>query len=360
MPGCGGCSASRCRTPRWCSTGGMPRCVSNTRCRRQEVLARPIRTCPTWRFADWSGRNGACGTGVGRDAGANSRLCAARRSASIYICGVAGIRRLEHLVSELLGYLERNQGALVPYAVRRRQGEAISTAFVASSVNQIIAKRMNKKTTDALEQGDGAALPRRPDSRAEQYAGRLLPSSLSRLPSGKRQQANLIRSVINPTDLHAPLSSGRLVTRTALCGRQCNAGRTSLLAQRAMTNQNRQREGARQPSDQAQHDHSCALCPPQGPWATTSGPGRPDAVSGHPQGAHPLLSAQRNAKRASVPRTRVGRRWRGHEMRCGCWDALAERPSAGLDGRRGPRETLQRETLDTRQDTHFSFQHLAV
>jgi len=43
------------------------------------------------------------------------------------------------------GYLERNQGALVHYAARRRRGEAISTAFVESSVNEIIAKRMNKK-----------------------------------------------------------------------------------------------------------------------------------------------------------------------------------------------------------------------
>ena len=61
------------------------------------------------------------------------------------ICGVAGIGRLEHHVGELLGYLERNQGALVQYAARRRRGEPISTAFVESSVNEIIAKRMNKK-----------------------------------------------------------------------------------------------------------------------------------------------------------------------------------------------------------------------
>jgi hypothetical protein len=44
-----------------------------------------------------------------------------------------------------LGYLERNQGALVHYAARRRNREPISTAFVESSVNEIIAKRMNKK-----------------------------------------------------------------------------------------------------------------------------------------------------------------------------------------------------------------------
>jgi hypothetical protein len=56
---------------------------------------------------------------------------------------MAGIGRLEYHVGELLGYLERNQGALVHYAARRRNGEPISTAFVESSVNEIIAKRMN-------------------------------------------------------------------------------------------------------------------------------------------------------------------------------------------------------------------------
>ena len=32
----------------------------------------------------------------------------------------------------------------MPYAARRRRGEPISTAFVESAVNEIIAKRMNK------------------------------------------------------------------------------------------------------------------------------------------------------------------------------------------------------------------------
>jgi hypothetical protein len=34
---------------------------------------------------------------------------------------------------------------LVRYAARRRRGEPISTAFVESAVNEIVAKRMNKK-----------------------------------------------------------------------------------------------------------------------------------------------------------------------------------------------------------------------
>jgi len=38
-----------------------------------------------------------------------------------------------------------HQRPLVPYAARRRWGEPISTAFVESAVNEIVAKRMNKK-----------------------------------------------------------------------------------------------------------------------------------------------------------------------------------------------------------------------
>jgi hypothetical protein len=58
---------------------------------------------------------------------------------------VAGIGRFQRHVSQLLGYLERNQDALVHYAARRRRGEPISTAFVASAINEIVARRMNKK-----------------------------------------------------------------------------------------------------------------------------------------------------------------------------------------------------------------------
>ena len=58
---------------------------------------------------------------------------------------VIGIGRLQQHASELLGYLEHSEHALVHYAARRRRGEPISTAFVESAVNEIVAKRMNKK-----------------------------------------------------------------------------------------------------------------------------------------------------------------------------------------------------------------------
>jgi hypothetical protein len=82
----------------------------------------------------------------GRWSGCRCKLAALCRWAHrTYVHDVAGIGRLEHHVGELLAYLERNQGARVHYAARRRNGEPISTAFVESSVNEIIAKRMNKK-----------------------------------------------------------------------------------------------------------------------------------------------------------------------------------------------------------------------
>src|SRR5947209_7815797 len=61
-----------------------------------------------------------------------------------HVRDVAGLDRVQRHVSDLLGYLERNRDALVPYAARRRRGEPISTAFVESAINAIVAKRMNK------------------------------------------------------------------------------------------------------------------------------------------------------------------------------------------------------------------------
>jgi hypothetical protein len=81
----------------------------------------------------------------GRWTGCRRKVAALRRwTKRKYTRDVAGIGRLQRHVSGLLDYLERNQDALVHYAARRRRGEPISTAFVESAVNEIVAKRMNK------------------------------------------------------------------------------------------------------------------------------------------------------------------------------------------------------------------------
>ena len=47
--------------------------------------------------------------------------------------------------SEFDTYLRANAGRIPNYGERRRAGEAISTAFTESAVNQVISKRMVKK-----------------------------------------------------------------------------------------------------------------------------------------------------------------------------------------------------------------------
>jgi hypothetical protein len=82
----------------------------------------------------------------GRWTGCRRRLEALSRwTKRKHLRDVAGIDRIQRHVSQLLGYLGRNQDTLVHYAARRRRGEPISTAFVESAVNEVIARRMNKK-----------------------------------------------------------------------------------------------------------------------------------------------------------------------------------------------------------------------
>ena len=57
-------------------------------------------------------------------------------------------------ISEVCGYSSyiRNNGALIPnYSDRYYYGDIISTAFVESTVNELVAKRKVKKTTNAME-----------------------------------------------------------------------------------------------------------------------------------------------------------------------------------------------------------------
>ena len=53
--------------------------------------------------------------------------------------------KLEHALSDMIRYLELNADSMPNYGNRYRAGQRISTGFVESAVNEIIAKRMVKK-----------------------------------------------------------------------------------------------------------------------------------------------------------------------------------------------------------------------
>jgi hypothetical protein len=54
-------------------------------------------------------------------------------------------RKLLKAVGEFGGYIRANATWIPNYGERHRQGEAISNAFVESTVNQVVSKRMVKK-----------------------------------------------------------------------------------------------------------------------------------------------------------------------------------------------------------------------
>jgi len=60
------------------------------------------------------------------------------------IAGTRAAVRLRRLIKELLRYLNNYIDSLANYGWRYRHGRRISTAFMESTVNQLIDKRMSK------------------------------------------------------------------------------------------------------------------------------------------------------------------------------------------------------------------------
>ena len=55
------------------------------------------------------------------------------------------VRKLHRHIRDFGGYISDNAGMIPNYAERRRYGEPVSTAFVESTVNQVVSKRFAKK-----------------------------------------------------------------------------------------------------------------------------------------------------------------------------------------------------------------------
>jgi hypothetical protein len=58
---------------------------------------------------------------------------------------IPSLKKLAHTLLETIRYLELNADSMPDYGKRYRAGQRISTGFVESAVNEIIAKRMVKK-----------------------------------------------------------------------------------------------------------------------------------------------------------------------------------------------------------------------
>jgi len=99
----------------------------------------------------------------------------------------AGVDKVRQHVADLLGYLERNEAALVHYVGRRRRDEPIATSFVESAVDEIIAWRMNKAQQMRWSRATVQPFLDGAHRRAERHARGRLPPSSSWLPAHQRR-----------------------------------------------------------------------------------------------------------------------------------------------------------------------------
>lgn len=57
----------------------------------------------------------------------------------------ANLKALQKQLDEMYTYIRNNQMMIPNYGEMRRYGEPVSTAFVESTINEVIARRMVKK-----------------------------------------------------------------------------------------------------------------------------------------------------------------------------------------------------------------------
>jgi hypothetical protein len=115
----------------------------------------------------------------------------------------------------LLVYLARNEDTPVHYAARRRRGEPISTAFVESAVNEIVAKRRNKKQQMRWNRATVQPFLDERTAVLNDARGRF-PQALFRIPPRERRKADQSSCVMNPTGLHAPGPDGTVAFMSAI------------------------------------------------------------------------------------------------------------------------------------------------
>ncbi|WP_242097775.1 hypothetical protein [Sphingomonas sp. CROZ-RG-20F-R02-07] len=108
----------------------------------------------------------------------------------------AKLRKLAAGIGEFGTYIRRNAGSVIDYGERYRAGERISSGFVESAINQIVAKRFSKRQSMRwTRRGAHLAL----QTRAQVLNGELETSFRRRWP-GFRAARSALSSFASPPD----------------------------------------------------------------------------------------------------------------------------------------------------------------
>jgi len=90
-------------------------------------------------------------------------------------------RKLLKVVTEFGGCIRANASSSPNYGEHYRAGEPISSAFVESTVNQVVSKRMVKKQQNALDTQERASAAAGAGQGAQRGAGWRLPAVVPRV-----------------------------------------------------------------------------------------------------------------------------------------------------------------------------------
>ena len=85
-------------------------------------------------------------------------------------------------VGEFDTYIRNNQEFIPNFGERRRQGEIISTAFVESTINQVVSRRFVNEAANGLDAARRTLAATNSHQGAQQRAGRGVPSMVSAVP----------------------------------------------------------------------------------------------------------------------------------------------------------------------------------
>jgi hypothetical protein len=91
-------------------------------------------------------------------------------------------RPLARPLADFHTYVEQNSGFIVDYSERQRYGERVSTGFVESAVNQVLAKRMVKRQQTQWTKERRALARAGPHQGAQRGMERLFSAAIPRLP----------------------------------------------------------------------------------------------------------------------------------------------------------------------------------
>jgi len=110
----------------------------------------------------------------------------------------AAAEKLAAGVAEFETYIGNNRESIPNFGERYRQGETISTAFVESTINQVVSRRFVKKQQMQWTLRGGALVVTDPNEGPQRRTGRGVPALVPEIPPAIANDGTRAEGVLTP------------------------------------------------------------------------------------------------------------------------------------------------------------------